>query len=155
MRRFWVSVVLMSIGAFLLAAIVRPMPTGNTPRLPTYPRLIARIGSKDFTLLETRTDEEKRLGLSSVPTLPPRYGMLFHGKGQMTIWMKGMSYPIDILWLDKDNRVIYVVHDAQPSSYPKTIFSNPLFSDARTVIEINAGEAKRLGITNRTIIPLN
>lgn len=120
--------------------------TDTDTRLPDYPRTIAAIADEKFTLLEAQTQEEESLGLGAIPHLPDKYGMMFSGVGQMKIWMKGMNYPIDIIWLDVEGSIIHIVHDAQPSSYPKTIFVNPEQTDARKVIELNSGEAKRLSL---------
>ncbi len=112
--------------------------------LPSYPRVRAKIGKEHFSLLKTHTAKEMNLGLSIVPKLPDHYGMIIPGKHQIGIWMKDMHYPIDIIWLDKDNAIIHIVNDAQPSSYPKTTFRNPAGTEAVNVIELPAGEAQRL-----------
>ena len=122
--------------------------------LPDYPTKTATIQGEKYTILTTRTVQENRLGLGAVADLPDNYGMSFFGSGKIGIWMKGMKYSIDIIWLDKDGRVIHIVHDAQPSSYPKTTFANPAGTDAHLVIELNTGEAKRLGLENGMKITL-
>lgn len=122
-------------------------PQTETANLPKYPTRIVKIGGENFTILQTRTQVERELGLGAVKNLPRHYGMLFVADDQLGIWMKGMKYPIDILWIDHDNRLIHIVHDADPSGYPKTTYVNPPHTRARYVIEINAGEAKRLGLT--------
>lgn len=127
-------------------ALLLSRQTGDKLELPDYPRVVAQIGGEEFTFLKTQTAQQSALGLGAVPKLPARYGMLFYGQGQMGFWMKGMTYPIDMVWLDSENTVVHVVHDAQPNSYPKTVFVNPPETDARIVIEITAGEAKRLQI---------
>ena len=50
--------------------------------------------------------------------------------------MKNMFMPIDIICIDKDLKVVHVVENATPDSYPNTIFAPP--SDARFVLEMNA-----------------
>lgn len=122
--------------------------------LPDYPRIEATIGSEKFTPLQTRDIKENRLGLGAVPVLPKNYGMTISGKDRIGVWMKGMKYPIDIIWIDKDGRVIHIVHDAQPSSYPKTTYYNPIGTYADLVVEIGAGEAKRLNLENGAKISL-
>ncbi len=126
----------------------------NTYNLPDYPTKTATIQGEKFTILTTRTSQESQLGLGAVEKLPSHYGMSFNAYGRMGIWMKGMNYPIDIIWLDKNGAVVHIVHDAQPSSYPKTTFYNPVETNARMVIELNSGEAKRLGLENGVKITL-
>lgn len=121
--------------------------TRITSALPDYPHKIAVIGNETYTLLAPRTAKERQLGLGAVPALPAHYGMLFPGFGTIGIWMKGMKYSIDILWIDARGTVVHIEHDVDPSTYPKT-FTNPKDTDARYVIELQAGEAKRLGLKN-------
>lgn len=96
----------------------------------------------------TILEEENELirGLSGSDQLPPDHVMLFDfGKdSRWGIWMKDMNYPIDIIWLDKQARVIYMVQDAQPSSYPDTIYRPK--QNARYVIEAVSGTIERTGL---------
>ena len=55
-------------------------------------------------------DEDRAMGLMFRPSLAPDRGMLFvfdaldfHG-----IWMKNCKFPIDIVWLDDQKKVVYV-----------------------------------------------
>lgn len=118
--------------------------TTKPDSLPSYPTRQAKIGSEVFTVLLPQTEKEQQLGLSVVKKLPKNYSMLFPGKGVIGIWMKDMHYPIDIIWIDKSSKIIYIVHSAQPASYPKKTYYNPPFTYASAAIEVNDGEAKRL-----------
>jgi uncharacterized membrane protein (UPF0127 family) len=55
--------------------------------------------------------------------------------------MKDMEIPIDIIWLDKDYKIVYIVRDVQPELGTSEAFV-PL-DRARYVIELNAGAASR------------
>ncbi len=123
--------------------------------LPDYPRKTGTINGQQLTLLETQTAEERALGLGVVEKLPKNHGMIFPGQKLISIWMKGMKFPIDIIWLDKDNRVIHTVRDARPESYPQTTFINPKGTDARMVIELNTGDIERLNIKNGDVFEIN
>lgn len=61
--------------------------------------------------------------------------------------MKDMQYSIDIVWLDAAKKVIYIVKDAHPDSYPEVIFKPP--QEARYVIELKAGVVDSKRITMR------
>lgn len=77
-------------------------------------------------------------------------GMLFpfEKPGIYSFWMKGMRFPIDILWL-MDNRVVFIVK-AAPAPLPKTppselpVYQPPV--EANAVLELNAGASDRFGI---------
>lgn len=58
-------------------------------------------------------------------------------------WMKDMEFPLDIIWLNRAKTVIKVAANVSPSSYPEKYCSD---EEAKYVIELNAGEAKRADI---------
>ncbi len=99
---------------------------------------------KEIGLRVLDNDQERQLGLSYFKSLPQDQGMLFvFDKPDIyPFWMKGMNFPLDILWLkrgqDGGYRVIYVATNVLPSSYPNSI--NPKI-DADAVLEINSGLA--------------
>ena len=89
------------------------------------------------------TPQARTQGLSGVTKLRSDEGLLFDFEtdGKWGIWMKDMKIPIDILWLDKKGRVVYIVRDAQPELSTKKTFTPN--EPARYVIELNAGAAER------------
>jgi uncharacterized membrane protein (UPF0127 family) len=89
-------------------------------------------------------DEDRALGLMFRPSLPEDRGMLFlfedvdfHG-----IWMKNCKFPIDILWLDADKKVVHVQEKAPPCLKEPCPVYSPL-RRASYVVELNAGQARR------------
>lgn len=99
------------------------------------PRVPLTVHGTSFQARVVSSPEARQKGLSGTSQLPRTEAMLFDFGSDDTwgIWMKDMNYPIDIVWLDKDKRIIYMVKQAEPSSYPYTSFkpSKP----ARYVIE--------------------
>lgn len=99
-----------------------------------------------------RTPEELQRGLSGTDSLAANRGMLFvfPKEDKWAIWMKDMKYPIDIVWLDKDAVVNYMVKNAQPSSYndadPTKSTQFAPDKPARYVIELPSGTIERTGI---------
>lgn len=100
-----------------------------------------RIDDQIFQLETADTDEERALGLGYRDTLCATCGMLFRfpEPGQYPFWMKGMRFPLDIIWLD-GNRVVFIVRAASPGSLE--LFSPP--EPASAVLELNAGSAKNI-----------
>ncbi len=89
-------------------------------------------------------DEDRALGLMFRPSLPADRGMLFvfrssdfHG-----IWMKNCRFPIDILWLDEDRRIVHVAEAVPPCKADPCPVYEPL-RRASYVVELNAGQARR------------
>lgn len=61
------------------------------------------------------------------------------------IWMKDMSFPIDIVWLDRDKRVVSIVKNASPED--STSVTHQPKDPSRYVIELPAGTVDRKSIT--------
>jgi uncharacterized membrane protein (UPF0127 family) len=78
------------------------------------------------------------------PSLARDRGMLFvfetedfHG-----IWMKNCRFPIDILWLDPERRIVHLAESVPPCKADPCPVYNPL-RRAAYVVELNAGQARR------------
>lgn len=97
------------------------------------------------------TPEHRAAGLSGRDSLPSQTGMLFTWEtGIATVfWMKGMRFPLDLIWISKDCVVVNIMSDL-PSPSPETHSSElPLYlpkESAAYTFEINAGEAHKHGI---------
>lgn len=84
-------------------------------------------------------------GLSKREILRDDEGMLFvfDTLDRHKIWMKDMYFPIDIIWLDENFKIIDIYKGASISSYPNTFQPQ---SDAGFVIEVNSGIVSRNNI---------
>ena len=92
------------------------------------------------------TPEQQRLGLMARPPLPPLRGMWFpFPKPQpLRFWMYQTPSPLDMLFL-RGGAVIAIATDARPClKLPCPDYGPDADSDG--VVELAAGEAKRLGI---------
>jgi uncharacterized membrane protein (UPF0127 family) len=92
-------------------------------------------------------DPDRAMGLMFRAELPEDHGMLFvfdrldfHG-----IWMKNCRFPIDIVWLDEERRVVHVAEGVPPCQKDPCTVYRPM-RKARFVVEIGAGQARREGI---------
>lgn len=108
---------------------------------------IIKIGEAMFNLEVADTDEERIRGLSGRESLPYNSVLLFEfeKEGKYGIWMKDMNFPIDIVWLDKDKKIIHKEEKVSPQTFPKSFYptTNSLY-----VIELNSGtlEDKKIKI---------
>lgn len=62
------------------------------------------------------TDEERQQGLMFRDRLNPDQGMLFvfEEEGFYSFWMKNMKFPIDILWLDGEKKIVHIESGVPP-----------------------------------------
>ena len=93
------------------------------------------------------TPQQIALGLGERDALAQDRGMLFVYPVPTipTIWMKGMRFPIDILWVSSEGRLLGVVHSAQPEpgKVPGELTLYPAPGPVSYVLEINAGLAEQ------------
>lgn len=84
------------------------------------------------------TPAEHMQGLSGRSQLKEDESMffVFDQLGRYPFWMKDMKFPIDIIWIGPDLRVIYIKKNAQPESYPETYGPD---LDAKYVLEVVSG----------------
>jgi uncharacterized membrane protein (UPF0127 family) len=82
------------------------------------------------------------------PSLPEDRGLLFlfDRLDFHSIWMKNCRFPIDIVWLDEQATVVHLEEAAPPCRAEPCPVYEPL-RQALYVLEINAGQARREGVT--------
>jgi uncharacterized membrane protein (UPF0127 family) len=88
------------------------------------------------------TDAERQLGLMFRPKINDDQAMLFifEEEGIHSFWMKNMRFSIDILWLDKDRRIVHM-EEQVPACAQDPCPSYPTSQPARFVLEIRSGGA--------------
>ena len=106
------------------------------------------INSATFRVELAKTQKEKEQGLSGRGSLATDGGMLFlfDKPSYYSFWMRGMKFPLDIIFI-LDDKVVGVYEDLQPASpnddNPPQ-YGSDVISDS--VLEINAGAAKKNNI---------
>lgn len=86
----------------------------------------------------TQADQER--GLGGRDGLAENQGMLFvfTKDDHYPFWMKDMKFAIDIIWISSAGKVVHIVPNLAPSTYPNA-FQSP--TPARSVLELPAGWA--------------
>ncbi len=90
-------------------------------------------------LEEADTHQKRIQGLSGRKSLSEDQGMLFvfPSPALHSFVMRGMNFPIDIIWFDENFHVIDVKENALPESYPSQSFTPN--APAVYVLEVRAG----------------
>jgi len=85
------------------------------------------------------TPDEQSAGLGGIRRLSEDKGMLYVYPlaSFYTHSMKGMLFPLDIIWISADKKIADVITNVAPSTYPEYQFVNDFF--AQYVLEIPAG----------------
>lgn len=94
------------------------------------------------------TPEEKSRGLMYREGLDKDRGMLFiyEKEGEYSFWMKNVSIPLDIIWLNKDKKVVYIAEKCHPCPELPCPTIKP-DKAAKYVFEINGGLASEMGLS--------
>jgi uncharacterized protein len=104
------------------------------------------LGNETFSAEIADTQELREHGLSGRATLKPNSAMLFTytAPGNYKFWMKDTLFPLDILWISADKKIVFMEKNISPKSYPQTFGPSSEPPEAQYVIEVAAGTADRL-----------
>lgn len=129
----WLLVLIILV-AIVLTFLLRQNFQSTIPETKTV-----TVNNKTITVEIADAPAERRRGLSGRASLPTGTGLLFifDKPGYHGFWMKEMNFPIDILWLDDDFKIVDSWLNAEPASYPK-VFTPKI--KTRYVLETNPGE---------------
>jgi uncharacterized protein len=106
-----------------------------------------------FNVEIAKTADEISSGLSFRKKLDKNSGMffVFEEENIYPFWMKNTLIPLDIIWINKENKVVFIKKTAEPclptrlNLNPDCEIINPI-EKSKFVLEINAGISERLGL---------
>ena len=105
------------------------------------------LGGKRFSVEIADSSEEQALGLMFRDSMPEDQGMLFifPNEAPRSFWMKNTRIPLDIMYFDKDLKMVSISANAKPCRVSRCP-SYPSIAPAKFVLELNAGMASELGV---------
>ncbi len=94
------------------------------------------------------TPEQIATGLAGRGSLCESCGMLFifPEPAQRTFWMRGMRFPLDIIFLDSDYTVLNMAENLQPCESGNSCAVYASNGSSPYVLEVNAGFARKHNI---------
>jgi len=114
-------------------------------------RIPMALGNQTLRMEVVATDALRQRGLMYRQSLPPDAGMVFvfAEEQDLGFWMKDTRIPLDIVYLDRDGRIVSIKHMA-PFDTSRT------GSDGRSkiAIELNLGKAAELGLKPGQVVAL-
>lgn len=104
---------------------------------PIFSREVT-IGESHLWVAYADTNNSREQGLSYTKKLDNDQGMLFvfEDESHPSFWMKDMNYPLDIIWIDKDKKVVEISKNIDPVTYPEKFYS---VLPIKYVLEVNSG----------------
>ena len=145
-RRAWVFSWLSA--SFLLVAAASAQTAGEEQgyRKGTETLILqTRQGARHKLVVElAATPAEQSRGLMFRTRLPAKHGMLFlHDPPQKVVmWMKNTYLPLDMLFLDREGRIVQIVEKTTPLSLAQIRSSQPVAA----VLELAAGSVRNLSL---------
>ena len=112
------------------------------------PDIAATVNGCTLRLDVADTPGRRATGLSGTSALPGD-GLLLRWPrpGLHAIWMAGISYPLDLAWLDREGVVQAVPHDVPPcAGTPCRIYAPPGAASSVAVLETAAGRLAACGV---------
>ena len=143
---------IIAIGALLLVLLLRFKAEAPISVPKGYDDVLL-AGNVSIPVTIADTPEEQEIGLSNTTNLDQNTGKLFvfNTPGKYGFWMKDMNYPIDLVWIDRDLKIIAVDKDVSPQSYPN-IFYPP--QEVQYVLEVDAGFSTASGLSVNQLLTL-
>lgn len=146
-------VIIFAAALVLLGALIYIGRGSRVSVLPQKEMATAAIGGQTFNLEVVRTPEAMAKGLAGRASLGDREGMLFvFGKtGIQYFTMKGMKFPIDIIWL-RSGKIVGIFRNIAITPSTQEVLSAgniPIYPSpdlVDKVIEVRSGTADALNI---------
>ena len=95
-------------------------------------------------------------GMMFRESLAPDRGMLFvYAKmDKYSHWMYQVKIPLDMIWLDKEHRIVEIVANIPPCTSKSAKECPPVggHTDSITVLELAAGMSEKYGLKNGQIL---
>lgn len=152
MKKFIIEAVLLII--VIAVALFIYLQGSNITNLPFAPQPAVYkqldINNNTFKVEIADTKAKRNQGLGGRQSLAPNEGMLFifDTPGKPPFWMKGLSFPLDFIWI-KGDTVVDLTINVQPPASGQSDSSLPIYQpkeDIDKVLEVNGGTIQRLNI---------
>ena len=127
--------------------------------LPNLPQSTTdlKLGDGVFRASIAANDTDRAKGLSGVTQLASNQALLmaYPSDSKWGIWMKDMKVPIDIVWLNSDKKVVYIVKNVAPDDSTSVTYTPK--TSAKYVVELPAGtvDSKAINPDSMAVFQIN
>lgn len=150
--------------AIVLAVVIALTVGGSKPKAPTLSKNIVNtacgpyrkdgnvvIDGQKIIVEIAKNSEEFDKGLAGRPCITADQGMFFafNRAGHYPFWMKGMKFPIDIIWITSAHRVAAIEVNESPNTYPDKFVNK---TPAQYVLELRANRSTELHMSIGTSV---
>lgn len=135
-KKIFLSVVFAIVAIFFLLMIAKQLDQFS--KYDVNKKQHIELAGITLAVDVVNTKSGKEQGLSGRKSILNDEGMLFYFSSPSVnnFWMKDMNFPLDIIWISQENRVIHIEKNLLPGSYPQTFGPN---ENSKYVLEVNGG----------------
>ena len=129
------------LAVFAAAPVAAACPNAGLATMPVV--LVTAKGRYRYVLDVAASGDEQQCGLMYRKAMPRGVGMVFpfDRPRSASFWMENTPLPLDLIFVGPDNRVLSV---SSGEPFSRAMIDSGGLTAA--VIELNAGEAKRIGL---------
>lgn len=142
-----ITLLVLGVAVLLLAALAS---ISGSPSLTDGATVKVKVDRSTVTTPVAASLASQAKGLSVIPSLTDEQGMLFvfEQSALQEFWMKGLTYPIDIIWIDQEtvSEVTPNVQPAEPNTADESLPRYKPQYPVNRVLEVPAGWAARHNI---------
>ncbi len=108
---------------------------------------VLHLGSTQVGLEVAHTETEKQIGLMNRDYLAADRGMafLFNPPGRVGFWMHQVRFPLDLLFLDAENRIVALSESVPPCNRHCPVYYSP--DHTPMVVELPGGSAQKFHLS--------
>ena len=125
-----------------------------------FPRGTVKIDGIVLEVQIADTDPGRARGLMFQEPLPLDEGMLlvFDDSNKRSIWMLNMQFPLDVIWIDDNSKVVFIEKNVPPCKTALETVTCPSYKggskDAKYVLEVTAGFVDTFKITTESTLEI-
>lgn len=125
-----------------------------------FPRGIIKIDGVVLEVQIADTDPRRARGLMFQEQLPFDEGMLlvFDDANKRSIWMLNMQFPLDVIWIDDNSKVVFIEKNVPPCKTALETVTCPSYKggskDTKYVLEVTAGFVEEFKITTESTLEI-
>ena len=125
-----------------------------------FPRGTVKIDGVVLEVQIADTDPRRARGLMFQEQLPLDEGMLlvFDDVNKRSIWMLNMQFPLDVIWIDDNSKVVFIEKNVPPCKTALETVTCPSYKggskDAKYVLEVTAGFVEEFKITTESTLEI-
>lgn len=136
----WARNLLLIVGGILILSVISFFAIKSHKQSNTLV-----VNNAHIQIEFAKTQQQKARGLCCRDSLPKNSGMLFiyDQPGNYRFWMKNTRIPLDMYWINQENKIVHIEKNVKPETYPKSFGTD---IPAQYILETNAGFADTHGI---------